>query len=54
MLERIDAKERKSKVGRKPICRILMFKMLILQRVRRAAASTKSRLACRAYDFEPC
>lgn len=33
ILERIDAKERKSKAGRKPICRILMFKMLILQRL---------------------
>ncbi len=33
ILEHIDAKERKSKAGRKPICRILMFKMLILQRL---------------------
>lgn len=33
ILERIDHKERKSKAGRKPTCRILMFKMLILQRL---------------------
>jgi IS5 family transposase len=33
ILERIDAKERKSNAGRKPTCRILMFKMLILQRL---------------------
>jgi transposase, IS5 family len=31
LLERMDAKERKSNAGRKPTCRILMFKMLILQ-----------------------
>ena len=31
--ERIDAKERKSAAGRKPTWRILMFKMLILQRL---------------------
>lgn len=31
--ERIDAKKRKNKARRKPICRILMFKMLILQRL---------------------
>ena len=28
---RIDPAERKSAAGRKPICRVLMFKMLILQ-----------------------
>jgi transposase, IS5 family len=33
ILERMDKKERKSKAGRKPTCRILMFKMLILQRL---------------------
>jgi IS5 family transposase len=33
ILERMDAKQRKSKAGRKPTCRILMFKMLILQRL---------------------
>lgn len=33
ILERIDAKERKSAAGRKPTCRMLMFKMLILQRL---------------------
>lgn len=32
-LERIDSKERKSTAGRKPTCRILMFKLLILQRL---------------------
>lgn len=33
ILERLDAKDRKSAAGRKPTCRILMFKMLILQRL---------------------
>ena len=33
LLERMDSKERKSRAGRKPTCRILMFKMLILQRL---------------------
>jgi IS5 family transposase len=33
ILERMDAKVRKSNAGRKPTCRILMFKMLILQRL---------------------
>lgn len=33
ILERIDAKERKSKAGRKASCRILMFKLLVLQRL---------------------
>lgn len=33
ILERIDAKERKSAAGRKPLCRIVMFKLLILQRL---------------------
>jgi IS5 family transposase len=33
ILERLDAKDRKSAAGRKPICRILMFKLLILQRL---------------------
>ena len=33
ILERMDKKERKSLAGRKPTCRILMFKMLILQRL---------------------
>lgn len=33
ILECIDKKERKSQAGRKPGCRILMFKMLILQRL---------------------
>lgn len=33
ILERIDAKERKSTAGRKPTCRVLMFKLLILQRL---------------------
>ena len=29
----MDVKARKSKAGRKPTCRILMFKMLVLQRL---------------------
>lgn len=33
ILERIDLKERKNAAGRKPTCRILMFKLLILQRL---------------------
>jgi IS5 family transposase len=33
ILERMDKKERKSQAGRKPTCRILMFKMLVLQRL---------------------
>ena len=33
ILSRIDSTERKSAAGRKPICRVLMFKMLILQRL---------------------
>lgn len=33
ILERIDNKKRKSSAGRKPICRVLMFKMLIVQRL---------------------
>ena len=33
ILECLDSKERKSKAGRKPTCRILMFKMLVLQRL---------------------
>lgn len=33
ILERMDKKERRSNAGRKPTCRILMFKMLILQRL---------------------
>jgi IS5 family transposase len=33
ILERMDKKERKSNAGRKPTCRILMFKMLVLQRL---------------------
>jgi len=33
VLARIDAKERKSAAGRKPTCRILMFKLLVLQRL---------------------
>lgn len=33
ILDRIDAKDRKSAAGRKPICRVLMFKMLVLQRL---------------------
>lgn len=33
ILERMDAKVRKSKTGRKPTCRILMFLMLILQQL---------------------
>lgn len=37
ILERIDAKERKSAAGRKPTCRILMFKLLILQRLHNLA-----------------
>ena len=30
ILARMDKKERKSQAGRKPTCRILMFKMLVL------------------------
>ena len=33
ILARIDEKARKSAAGRKPICRVLMFKLLILQRL---------------------
>ena len=33
ILERMDVKVRKSNAGRKPTCRILMFKMLVLQRL---------------------
>ena len=33
ILERVDKKERKSQAGRKPTSRILMFKMLVLQRL---------------------
>lgn len=33
ILQRLDAKQRKSQAGRKATCRILMFKMLILQRL---------------------
>ena len=33
ILARIDPTERKSAAGRKPTCRILMFKLLILQRL---------------------
>ena len=33
ILERIDIKERKSSAGRRPTCRTLMFKLLILQRL---------------------
>jgi IS5 family transposase len=33
ILDRMDAKARKSNAGRKPTCRILMFKMLVLQRL---------------------
>jgi IS5 family transposase len=33
ILERMDEKVRKSNAGRKPTCRILMFKMLVLQRL---------------------
>ena len=32
-LERIDQKVRKSAAGCKPTCRVLMFKLLILQRL---------------------
>ena len=32
ILARLDSAERKSAAGRKPICRVLMFKLLILQR----------------------
>lgn len=33
ILARIDIKERKSAAGRKPTCRVLMFKLLVLQRL---------------------
>ncbi len=33
ILQRIDVKERKSQAARKPTCRILTFKMLVLQRL---------------------
>jgi hypothetical protein len=33
LLARIDAKARKSAAGRKPTCRLLLFKMLLLQRL---------------------
>jgi transposase, IS5 family len=33
ILERVDKKERKSQTGCKPTSRILMFKMLVLQRL---------------------
>ena len=34
ILSRIDPTQRKSAAGRKPTCRVLIFKMLILQRLR--------------------
>lgn len=37
ILEKIDAKERKSNAGRKPTDRVLMFKLLILQRIHNLA-----------------
>jgi IS5 family transposase len=37
ILERIDTKQRKNAAGRKPTCRIRMFKMLILQRLHNLA-----------------
>ncbi len=37
ILEKIDAKQRKSKAGRKPLDRVLMFKLLILQRIHKLA-----------------
>lgn len=37
ILERIDVKARKSTAGRKPLCRVLMFKLLILQRLHNLA-----------------
>lgn len=37
ILARIDVKERKTAAGRKPLCRILMFKLLILQRLHNLA-----------------
>jgi IS5 family transposase len=37
ILERIDAKDRKTAAGRKPTCRILMFKLLVLQRLHNLA-----------------
>jgi len=33
ILARIDSTDRKSAAGRKPTCRVLMFKLLILQRL---------------------
>jgi IS5 family transposase len=33
ILDRIDLKQRKSAAGRKPRCRVLMFKLLVLQRL---------------------
>jgi len=33
ILERMDSKDRKSAAGRKPTCRVLMFKLLVLQRL---------------------
>lgn len=33
ILARIDSTERKSAAGRKPTCRVLMFKLLVLQRL---------------------
>ena len=37
ILARIDIKQRKSAAGRKPTCRVLMFKLLILQRLHNLA-----------------
>jgi transposase, IS5 family len=37
ILEKIDAKQRKSNAGRKPTDRVLMFKLLILQRIHNLA-----------------
>jgi transposase, IS5 family len=37
ILEKIDAKARKSNAGRKPLDRVLMFKLLILQRIHNLA-----------------
>ena len=53
-LERMDTKVRKSNAGRKPICRILMFKMLVLQNSMACltnACNTRSQTACGSCVF---
>lgn len=45
LLERIDIKERKNASGRKATCRILMLKLLILQRLHNLSVGSSMSLA---------